>query len=239
MIPATISLLRNPTYVFNTLALACSTIIATGLGPFIVKYLQSNFGATNSKAGISVGITLIPGTAGGIFIGSVLMKRLKSSDSCQMAAKYCFVFQLFAIFSVASFLIPGCEPPRIAGVHQPYFGRYIYLFYYIIFINPTVSLRWLRLTVFPKAVIFLTTQIVALRKANLPARSTILHWIYPSMCISNETYIFAVINWVTWRHPAMLIAHVTRSSLRRSAELTKCPILHHVMRVAMQRRMSM
>jgi len=122
MLPATVSLLRNPTYVFNTLALSCSTIIATGLGPFIVKYLQSNFGASNSKAGISVGITLIPGTAGGIFIGSVLMKRLKESDSCQMAAKYCFIFQLFAICSVASFLIPGCEPPKLAGIHAPYYG---------------------------------------------------------------------------------------------------------------------
>lgn len=123
MLPATINLLKNPTYVFNTLALACSTIIATGLGPFIVKYLQSHFGASNSRAGISVGVTLIPGTAGGIFIGSVLMKRLQGRDSCQTAAKYCFLFQLFAIGSVASFLIPGCEPPKLAGIHHPYFGR--------------------------------------------------------------------------------------------------------------------
>ena len=123
MLPATLTLLKNPTYVFNTLALACSTIIATGLGPFIVKYLQSHFGASNSRAGISVGITLIPGTAGGIFIGSVLMKRLQGRDSCQMAAKYCFLFQLFAVGSVASFLIPGCEPPKLAGIHHPYFGR--------------------------------------------------------------------------------------------------------------------
>ncbi len=123
MLPATISLLRNPTYVFNTLALSCCTIIATGLGPFIVKYIQSHFGASNSSAGIAVGATLIPGTAGGIVIGSVLMKRLKGRDSCQTATKYCFIFQLFAVFSVASFLIPGCEPPTIAGVHTPYFDR--------------------------------------------------------------------------------------------------------------------
>ena len=128
MFPATMSLLRNPTYVFNTLAISCSTIIATGLGPFIVKYLKSNFGASNSRAGISVGITLIPGTAGGIFVGSILMKRLKGSDSCPMAAKYCFVFQLFAICSVASFLIPGCEPPKLAGIHEPYYGRLVDLF---------------------------------------------------------------------------------------------------------------
>ena len=126
MLPATMVLLRNPTYVFNTLALSCCTIIATGLGPFIVKYMQSHFGTSNSGAGIAVGITLIPGTAGGIIIGSVLMKKLKGRDSCQSAAKYCFIFQLCAVFSVASFLIPGCDPPKIAGIHTPYYDRYLF-----------------------------------------------------------------------------------------------------------------
>ena len=123
MLPATFTLLKNATYVFNTLALSCSAVIATGLGPFIVKYMMSQFGASTSKAGIASGITLIPGTAGGIFLGSILMKRLnrKGIDTCKVAAKYCFIFQVLAVGSVATFLIPGCKPPSIVGVHRPYY----------------------------------------------------------------------------------------------------------------------
>ena len=123
MIPATLTLLRNSTFIFNTLALTSGTIIATGLGPFVVKYLQAQFGVSTMKAGIASGITLIPGTAGGIFIGSYLMRRLKGKDTCEAAARYCFIFQLIALLSVASFLIPGCNSPIIAGVHEVYYNE--------------------------------------------------------------------------------------------------------------------
>lgn len=120
--PATATLLKNPTFIFNTLALTSCTIISTGLGPFVVTYLKAQFGVTTMKAGIASGITLIPGTAGGIFIGSWLMKRLKGRETCQHAAKYCFIFQLFALVTVGSFLIPGCKSPVMAGVHKPYYN---------------------------------------------------------------------------------------------------------------------
>lgn len=120
MLPATLNLIKNATFMFNTLAVTCGTIIATGLGPFVVKYLQAQFGVSTMKAGVASGITLIPGTAGGIFIGSYLMRRLKGKDTCEAAARYCFFFQLAAIVSVASFLIPGCNRLVIAGIHQPY-----------------------------------------------------------------------------------------------------------------------
>ena len=124
MIPATMNLLKNPTFIFNALALTCSQIIATGLGPFVVKYLQAQFGVSTMKAGIASGITLIPGTTGGIFLGSYLIKKLKKGqDTCQQAAKYCFAFEVAAIVSIAAFLIPGCDPPFMAGVHDPYYNR--------------------------------------------------------------------------------------------------------------------
>ena len=56
MVPATLNLVKNMTFIFNTLAVACGTIIATGLGPFVVKYLQAQFGVSTMKAGIASGI---------------------------------------------------------------------------------------------------------------------------------------------------------------------------------------
>ncbi|XP_065641204.1 solute carrier organic anion transporter family member 4C1 [Hydra vulgaris] len=123
MIPATMNLLKNSTFMFNTLALTCGTIIATGLGPFVVKYLQAQFGVSTMHAGVASGITLIPGTAGGIFIGSYLMRQFHGKDTCEGASRYCFFFQVIAVLSVASFLIPGCRSPIVAGVHKPYFNQ--------------------------------------------------------------------------------------------------------------------
>lgn len=121
--PATLTLLKNLTFIFNTLALTSTTVISTGLGPFVVKYLVAQFGVSEVKAGIASGIALIPGTAGGIFLGTYLMRRLKGRNTCKGAAKYCFVFQVLAVLSVGSFLIPGCESPNIVGVHQPYYNE--------------------------------------------------------------------------------------------------------------------
>ena len=50
------------------------------------------------------------------------MKRLKGKDTCEAAARYCFLFQMVAVLSVASFLIPGCNSPVIAGVHKTYYN---------------------------------------------------------------------------------------------------------------------
>ena len=61
IIPATLTLFKNMTFVFNTLALTATMVISTGLGPFVVKYLQAQFGVSTMKAGIASGIALIPG----------------------------------------------------------------------------------------------------------------------------------------------------------------------------------
>jgi len=123
IIPATLTLFKNMTFIFNTLALTATMVISTGLGPFVVKYLQAQFGVSTMKAGVASGIALIPGTTGGIFLGSYLMRRIKGQNTCQSAARYCFIFQVLAVLSVASFLIPGCDKPSIVGVHQPYQNR--------------------------------------------------------------------------------------------------------------------
>lgn len=52
LIPATKALLTNLTFIANTLALCATALIATGLGPFISKFIQSQFGESSSTAGM-------------------------------------------------------------------------------------------------------------------------------------------------------------------------------------------
>lgn len=52
------------------------------------------------------------------------MRRMKAQDTCEGAARYCFIFQVLAVFSVSCFLITGCDRPSIVGIHSPYINRY-------------------------------------------------------------------------------------------------------------------
>lgn len=120
ILPATKAILTNKTFMLNTCAFCCTTLIATGLGPFVSKFIQSQFGKSSSTAGILSGIVIIPGTAGGIFLGSYLIKRVDVRRSCKIAAKYCFIFQFIGTWAVLTFLIPGCKTTLLAGISQPY-----------------------------------------------------------------------------------------------------------------------
>jgi hypothetical protein len=120
IIPATKYLVCNAVYMCNTLALTGTGLVVTGLAPFISKFLQSQFGANTADAGIFAGVVIIPGTAGGIILGSYLIKRLDQRIVCKDAAKYCLIFSFIGIFGTLTFLIPGCQKTVIAGVNTPY-----------------------------------------------------------------------------------------------------------------------
>ena len=64
MIPATWQLLKNPVFVFNALALTASTFFGAALLPFISKILYLKFDLNPAKAGMMIGIAVIPGTIG-------------------------------------------------------------------------------------------------------------------------------------------------------------------------------
>ena len=51
ILPATKAILTNKTFMLNTCAFCCTTLIATGLGPFVSKFIQSQFGKSSSTAG--------------------------------------------------------------------------------------------------------------------------------------------------------------------------------------------
>ena len=64
MIPATWQLLKNPVFVFNALALTASTFFGAALLAFISKILYLKFDLNPAKAGMMIGIAILPGSIG-------------------------------------------------------------------------------------------------------------------------------------------------------------------------------
>lgn len=99
----------------------------TGYGKLVNCFQCNNLRLDEStnvfSAGILSGIVIIPGTAGGIFLGSYLIKRVDVRRSCKIAAKYCFIFQFIGTWAVLTFLIPGCKTTLLAGISHPYNNR--------------------------------------------------------------------------------------------------------------------
>ena len=63
IMPATKQLLKNLTYVFNTLAITCG-FFAGGISSFVAKVLQVKFALSSSVSGIVIGASLFPGMIG-------------------------------------------------------------------------------------------------------------------------------------------------------------------------------
>jgi len=122
MIPATWQLLKNPVFVFNALALTASTFFGAALLPFISKILYLKFDLNPAKAGMMIGIAVIPGTIGGALLGGCLVRRFKLKKSLLMAAKYCLIIKVLTSFGGLQFIMPGCNEVQLAGIVQPYRG---------------------------------------------------------------------------------------------------------------------
>ena len=63
IIPATIILLKNPTFLCNTLAVTCGSLFGGGIATFIAKFSQTKFGVSSSELGVALGLVII--VAGG------------------------------------------------------------------------------------------------------------------------------------------------------------------------------
>jgi len=121
MIPATMQLIKNPTYVFNTLALTAGSLYGSGLSAFMAKYAELKFAVSPGFAGFTLGTVFIVGAAGGIVLGGVVVRRFNLKKSCRLSAKYCLIFQALSVWTAAAFIIPGCDEVNLAGVVKPYF----------------------------------------------------------------------------------------------------------------------
>ena len=64
IIPATKQMLKNPTYMFNTLALTAVSLYGGGVSPFIPKYSEMKFDINPAVTGLTLGTVFIVGASG-------------------------------------------------------------------------------------------------------------------------------------------------------------------------------
>jgi len=120
IIPATIQLLKNPVFMFNTMAVTAGSLFGGGVGAFIAKFAQLKFGVNPGLAGITLGAVFLVGASGGIILSGVIVRRFNLKKSCRLSAKYCVIFQFLTLWTLATFMIPGCDQVNLAGVVKPY-----------------------------------------------------------------------------------------------------------------------
>ncbi|KAJ8393413.1 hypothetical protein AAFF_G00061350 [Aldrovandia affinis] len=119
-LPSLKTLLGNPVY-FTYL---CVTVIQfnslIGMVTYKPKYIEQHYGQSASKANFVMGAINIPAVALGMFLGGVVMKKLKLT--IMGAAKLAFGTSLIGYLLSLFFLAMGCENSRVAGITVSYQG---------------------------------------------------------------------------------------------------------------------
>ena len=64
IIPATIQLLKNPVFMFNTMAVTTGSMFGAGVGAFIAKFAQLKFGVNPGLVGVTLGAVILAGASG-------------------------------------------------------------------------------------------------------------------------------------------------------------------------------
>lgn len=114
-----ITLLRNPPFLFTTLAGIMEAMYISGLSVFSAKYVQNAFRLSSGRAGVLTGSAIILGLAGGIAFGGIVCRcfRLKVKGMLKFS---------FGVCLISTLCIPkvwmSCGQTTLAGVHLPYKG---------------------------------------------------------------------------------------------------------------------
>ncbi|KAI1286015.1 Solute carrier organic anion transporter family member 4A1 [Halotydeus destructor] len=106
-------LITNPTFMFLNLSGAMEGLLLSGLGTFLPKVLEQQFGLTSTKAAVLMGLTTLPGGGGGTFLGGYLVKRFDLK--CAGILKMCVAFSTISLLLGSSFFI-SCPTRKFAGV---------------------------------------------------------------------------------------------------------------------------
>ena len=104
--PATKALLKNPPFMFISLAIAAESLAIGGFSTFISKFVETQFYLTASDAALYTGVMGIPGAAGGVLLGGYLVKRYKWG--CKDILKRATVMSFIAALC-SSFILVGCH----------------------------------------------------------------------------------------------------------------------------------
>lgn len=122
IVPATSQLLKNITYLSNSLALAASSLYGGAVSAFIAKFVVVKYAVNPGMSGPTLGAIFLVGASAGIVFGGFFVRRFNLKKSCKLSAKYCFAFALLSAWTAFAFMIPGCDKVNLAGVVTPYYN---------------------------------------------------------------------------------------------------------------------
>ena len=95
---------------------AAEGAVVSSFAAFLPKLFESQYGLTAGSASLLTGAIVVPGFAGGIFLGGWLVERWKL-DVAQTAA-FCYQIAGVALVFMCAFFT-GCSSPKIAGINEP------------------------------------------------------------------------------------------------------------------------
>ena len=74
-----LSLIKNPTYMLLSVAVALDAIIVSGMASFMPKYMEHQYGMTNGNAAQIVGLLIVPAGGSATFLAGLFLKRFIKS----------------------------------------------------------------------------------------------------------------------------------------------------------------
>ncbi|KAF8778400.1 Solute carrier organic anion transporter like protein [Argiope bruennichi] len=107
-------LIKNPTFVFLSLAGASEGFLLAGLATFLPKLIESQFSYQASFAAFIVGTVTIPGAGGGNLLGGYVVKKFKMK--CANIIRMCILFSLVCLAFSFIFIL-HCPDANFAGVN--------------------------------------------------------------------------------------------------------------------------
>ncbi|EDV20902.1 uncharacterized protein TRIADDRAFT_31000 [Trichoplax adhaerens] len=120
IIPACKELLCNLPYVCTTLSLVGHLIVLAGMGTFLPKYLEAQYGISAADASMYSGLIIVIGMLLGVILVGILLKKKKLG--VLMLAKYNWMACCLSILTAFAFIITRCPSTAIAGVNVSYFN---------------------------------------------------------------------------------------------------------------------
>ncbi|XP_076861702.1 solute carrier organic anion transporter family member 1C1 isoform X2 [Brachyhypopomus gauderio] len=119
-LPTLRSLLGNPVYFLYLCVSVVQFNSLIGMVTYKPKYIEQHYGQSAARANFLMGVMNIPAVAVGMFLGGVLMKKLRLS--IMGAARLALGTSLLGYFLSLLFFALGCENPRVAGITVTYAG---------------------------------------------------------------------------------------------------------------------
>jgi len=104
--------LLNPTYMLVTAGVTTEGFAVGGFATFVAKAAESNFVLSSSQAALYVGLTIVPGAAGGIFFGGWFSNKFRLTP--KQNALMCAIVAAISLPFIFSFFI-GCQQIPLAG----------------------------------------------------------------------------------------------------------------------------